>query len=131
MALILALLAAIVMATIGCLFVRGASNALVPNTFALRLPPRVDRKLTLANVYGKMPPRLCLSRKYRLRSGQKVHSLIYEINLGDPEDADGFPWRAGYRNDDGTKHHVWVNDYGQWSSNPWSKSDLDLIEITE
>lgn len=116
------------MAGIACFFIRGAANAAVPSAFVLRLPPAVDSKQTMTNIYGKMPGKqpMSLTKKYRLRSGEPVVGLIFEVQ--DPECQDGFNWQAWYEVD-GKPRCVWVNHYGQWSNNPYAVTQMDLIEV--
>lgn len=115
--------------TIAYLIIRGASDVLVPSAFVLRLPPAVDSKRLMSNIYnhqmpGKQP--MSLTKKYRLRSGEPVVGLIFEVQ--DPERQDGFNWQAWYEVD-GKPRCVWVNHYGQWSNNPYAVTQMDLIEV--
>jgi hypothetical protein len=130
--MILLLIAYIGITGLGYLVIRGASERLVPSAFALKLVPlpEIDSKLTMANIYGKMSskPDLSISKKYRLRCGHEVIGLIFEVQ--DPENRDGFNWCACYVVD-GTDRHVWVNNKGQWSNNPFYLSEMDLVEVTE
>lgn len=73
---------------------------------------------------GKQP--MSLTKKYRLRSGETVTGLIYEVQ--DPAEGDGFSWQAWYEVD-GQPRCVWVNHYGQWSNNPYAVTQMDLIEV--
>jgi hypothetical protein len=78
-------------------------------------------------MFGNMPRKepLSLSGNYRTRGGREIVGLEVVIPLSNDIE-DGFPFRYWVQDGD-RMTPVWVNRFGQWSSNPYAISPLDLV----